>query len=204
MRRLWVLIGLLLPLAAGCTTVNLTIGGDPSRAGEPRCRAAHTQRREESRSGLLLMAQSVRSASLLPCIDALPVGWTFAGLDVTNRRARFWLSSDRDGEKAVRVSVSKSCDTRHAVQSASGRTGLRRYDRVQPVGSGYQADRYFVFAGGCITYHFALRGHTGSEPATAVSSGLNFVTRAALARSVTDYSDGRLKLDPTPAASGSK
>jgi hypothetical protein len=202
MRRLAVLIGLLLPLAAGCTTATLTIGGDPSGSGEPRCSAAHTQRRDQSRSGLLLMAQSVRSATVLPCLHALPVGWTFAGLDVTNKRARFWLTSDRDGVKAVSVSVSKSCDTHHAVESASGRSGLRRYDRVQAVSSGYRADRYFLFPGGCITYHFALQGHTGSEPATAVSSALDFVSRAALARSVADYSDGRLALDPTPATSG--
>src|SRR4029453_4009352 len=45
----------------------------------------------------VLMAQSVPSATLIPCIEALPVGWTYGGSDVSNGVARFWLRSDRRG-----------------------------------------------------------------------------------------------------------
>ena len=199
MRRLCVLIGLLLPLAAGCTA-SINVGSDPTGTGVPQCSAVNTQRRDESRSGLLLMAQSVRGASLLPCIRALPVGWTFAKLDVTNKRARFWLDSDRAGEKAIGVSLGSGCDTEGAPESASELTGVRRYDRVQQVSSGYRGDRYFVFPGGCVSYHFDLNGPGGAEDAGTMSAELDFVSRADLARSVHDYSDGRFELDPTPPA----
>ncbi len=163
MKRLPVLVAVLVPLAVGCTT-SIKVGKDPTHGtGEPQCSAVATQQRDESRSGLLLMAQSVRSASLLPCIRALPVGWTFASLDARNKGARFWLSSDRDGEKAIRISINGSCDTQGSIESATTRAGVRRYDRVQAVSSGYRADWYFTFRGGFVTYHFDLRGHTGSR-----------------------------------------
>lgn len=51
----------------------------------------------------VLMAQSVPSATLIPCIEALPVGWTYGGSDVRDGVARFWLDSDRGGFHAVEV-----------------------------------------------------------------------------------------------------
>jgi hypothetical protein len=201
MKRLVALVGLLFPLTTGCGG-SITVGADPSVAGIPRCSAATTQGRGESRSALLLMAQSVRTASLLPCIRALPVGWTFAKLDVTSKRAQFWLASDRAGKKALRVSVSRACNTEGASASASERADVRRYNRVQPVSSGFRADHYFVFPGGCIRYHFDLHRPGGAEELRNMSTELDFVSRADLARSVHDYSDGRFELDPTGAEKG--
>jgi hypothetical protein len=199
MRRLVVLIVLLVPMAAGCT-FSINVGGDPTNTGRPDCTAATTSGRGVSRSGLLLMAQSARTASLLPCIRVLPVGWTYERMDVTNDQARFWLDSDRGGRGALRVSVSANCDLSDTLEVPSLRPDIRRYDRVDAVRSGYRGDRYFVFRGGCVTYHFNFSGEGSYGEVALISVALGFVSRADLARSVREYSDDRLELDPTPSS----
>jgi hypothetical protein len=193
MKRLAVL-ACALPLLAGC--VNVQLGGTDA---VPTCDAGGRTSDPYS-AGVVLMAQSVPSASLLPCIGALPIGWSFHRLDATDRSARFWLNYDREGRQAVRVALDPDCDVRGATESASEQPGTRRYERVEPARSGYRGERYYVYPGGCITYHFELHGKTGAQPLTAVLSGLGFVTRDALRQMVHDYSDGRFELDPTAPA----
>jgi hypothetical protein len=201
LKRILVVIALLLPLVAGCS---LKIGGDPSPGGLPQCTGVAGQRADEFGPGIVLIAQSVPSATQLPCIRALPVGWTYRKLDATDDRARFWLDSDRDGDQALQVSLTKTCDTKGATESASTRPGIRRYDRVEVVDSGYRGDRFFVFDGGCVTYNVNLRGSTGAEPLNALLAALDFVSRAAVARHIHEYSDGRFELDASQQAGGSR
>jgi hypothetical protein len=195
MKRLIILAMLLMPFAAGCT-----IGSDPTSAAIPTCEAATSSGRAQARSGLLLMAQSVRTASLVPCVRVLPVGWTYARMDATNKHARFWLNSDRGGARALRVSLDRTCETGDALEVPSLRTDIRRYDRVDAVQSGYRGDRYLKFHGGCVTYHFNLRGEGSYGEVALISVALSFVPRADLAASVRKYSDDRLDLDPTPSS----
>ena len=60
---------------------------------------------------LLLAAQAVPSATLLPCVSSFPAGWSYGGSDVRSGNARFWLASDRAGFHAVEVSLTRSCTT---------------------------------------------------------------------------------------------
>ena len=48
---------------------------------------------------LWLMAQSVPSASLVPCVQLLPVGWTVAEVAVNNGRSVITLDHDRAGKQ---------------------------------------------------------------------------------------------------------
>jgi len=184
-RRLAVLV-CALPLLAGCVSVEL--GGTDAL---PSCDAGGDRSSDPFSAGVVLMAQSVPSASLVPCISTLPVGWSFARLHASDRGARFWLDSDREGRSALTVAVNRTCDVRGAREAASDRSGTRRYDRV---GSPRSGDRYYLYPGGCTTYHFDLHGTTG---VAAVLTGLSFVSRAALRQMVHDYGDGRFELDPT-------
>ena len=198
MKRLVVLAIVLMPLAAGCT-LSVNVGNDPTSRGIPNCRSTTTSARAEAHSGLVLMAQSVRSATLVPCVRVLPVGWTYARMEATNKYAQFWLDSDRGGARALRVSLNPTCETGDALEVPSLRPDVRRYDRVDAVRSGYKGDRYLRFRGGCVTYHFDLRGEGSFGEVALISVALGFVTRAALADSVSEYSDDRLELDPTPS-----
>ena len=46
---------------------------------------------------MILAAQAVPSAAFLPCIAALPSGWTHGGADISSGQASLWLDSGRAG-----------------------------------------------------------------------------------------------------------
>ena len=192
MRRL-ALVACVLPLLAGCVNVNL---GAPEPV--PNCDPKSGRVSDSFSPAVVLMAQSVPSATLLPCINALPVGWTFSRLDANDHRARFWLSSDRGGERVVSVAVDRVCDLGSATETVSDQAGTRRFERLDPARPANHGDRYYVYAGGCTTYHFDIHGTAG---ASAVLDGLGFVSRDTLRKYVHDYGDGRFELDP-PASGG--
>ena len=54
---------------------------------------------------MILMAQAVPSAHAIPCVDALPPGWSIGGVSVRAADARFWLDSDRYGSHAVQIGL---------------------------------------------------------------------------------------------------
>ena len=76
---------------------------------------------------MILSAQAVPSSAMLPCIAALPSGWTVGGADITNGRSVFWLDSDQAGPRAVTVSLTATCDTSGAVRIPSDQAGARAF-----------------------------------------------------------------------------
>ena len=54
----------------------------------PACGTGHS---------MILSAQAVPSAALLPCIAALPSGWSIGGADIASGKTSLWLDSDRAG-----------------------------------------------------------------------------------------------------------
>ncbi|HSG79763.1 MAG TPA: hypothetical protein VLD62_09305 [Acidimicrobiia bacterium] len=75
-------------------------------------------------SSILLAVQAVRGAEYMPCIVELPAGWTYEHLEARRGQARFWLHSDRVGERFLTVTVTPSCDTGAAVSSRSDEPGI--------------------------------------------------------------------------------
>lgn len=140
---------------------------------------------------LTLMAQAVPSAQLLPCIRAVPAGWTLSDPDVRSGRAGFALGSMDEGLRAVEVEVSASCDTRGASEVPTDQPGTRRSERASRVADGYAGVRFYEYDGGCTTYRFDLHGQTRAEVLAQVSVALGFATRAAVADEVRRDSDGR-------------
>lgn len=173
-------------LLAGCAT-GTTLITDPPLCGSGDQGAGR---------GVVLMAQSVPSATWIPCIrTALPLGWGFHHLDARNGTAYFSLDSDRDGSEAIKVHLDASCDTTGATEIPSDRPGLRRLERVQQVSPRFAGERYYVSAGGCITCVFSLAGDNAGEGLALASQVVGVVTRAALQVQVREESGGRLSLD---------
>ena len=133
----------------------------------------------------VLMAQSVPSATLLPCIRALPAGWTYGGSDVHSGSARFWLDSDRAGFHAVEVLLAASCSVAGAldVTNSTSEAGVRDYLR-EFVLHPYSADRYFTFPGGCVTYRYRFGGTADPVLALEADEALTFGPRAAVVAKV--------------------
>jgi hypothetical protein len=155
-------------------------------------------------NGVVLMAQSVPTASWVPCLNPLPPGWHFTEMNARNGSARFYLDSDRndiESPRAIEVLLTESCDTTGASRVPSDRDGMRRFERVTQVSPTYVGSRYYVFDGGCITVLFTLSGVDRSEPLAVATQIIGTVPREDLQDLVREESGGRLELDP-PGSEG--
>ena len=104
----------------------------------------------------VLMAQAVPTATAVPCIEALPTGLSFASAIAHNGEARFWLDSDRAGDRAVTVTLTGSCDTSSARPVPTDETGTERFDNDPAASSGGSGpDRFYRLPGGCVTYDYS-------------------------------------------------
>jgi tRNA A-37 threonylcarbamoyl transferase component Bud32 len=158
----------------------------PIRAQTLRC---------EPHEPLLLMAQSVPTASLVPCIELLPAGWTLGDVVVGNEGSRFTVTSDRGGVLVAELTT--SCDLAGAVEVTSEQPGARRYLRIERDAAGVTTTRAYTFPGGCVTQRLVAPEASRQQLAGEASSALGFTTRGALAASVRRDSGGRLDLDAT-------
>ena len=145
---------------------------------------------------LWLEAQSVPSASLVPCLRPLPVGWTFDSANVRNGWSVFTLNHDRAGRQVLVVRLTAECNTGGALRRPSIHSTTQRYERPHPGPPPQGTTWYTVFTGGCVTA--TLRPRTSAHPGLAdeAISTLAFTTRASLQQTLDERSGGRLQLDP--------
>ena len=148
---------------------------------------------------LWLMAQSVPSASLVPCVQLLPVGWSVAEVAVNNGRSVLTLNHDRAGAAALVVRLTAACAPIGAVEGPSQTAGVRRYQRIESRTGEFNATWYDQFPGGCVTSQLHLTDDPNGEFAGQAPHVLGFTTRAALQEALSQRSDGRLQLDPGEA-----
>ncbi len=138
----------------------------------PDCGTGHT---------MILAAQAVPSAAFLPCIAALPSGWTAAGAEIASGQASFGLDSGQAGLQAVTITLTATCDTSGAQQIPSDQPGMRRFERPLSLVPAYSGVRYYTFPGGCATYRFVLAPGASPVVTTAVGSAVAFMPRSELA-----------------------
>jgi hypothetical protein len=145
-------------------------------------------------TGVVLMAQAVPSASLVPCVSLYPAGWTLATFRVTRGEAVMSFDSDRGGAGALQVRFVPTC---HPVGSTLppdvlGAAGLREFrvrsERLRQFdkefGPTYLATRYYTFTGGCMIFDLRLTPGTQSTLTTDAAIMVNLVPRSTLAAQV--------------------
>ena len=137
-------------------------------------------------SVLVLLAQSVPSATELPCVSEFPAGWTFGGSDISSGLSRFWLDSDRGGIHAVEVSLRQSCDTAGAVEErpAPDEAGTQVFVRPDSLKPSFTGARFLLFDGGCIGYTFRFASNASSTLAIEAIEALSLVPRATIVADV--------------------
>lgn len=137
-------------------------------------------------SVFVLIAQSVPSATELPCVSEFPAGWTFGGTDISSGLSRFWLNSDRGGIHAVEVSLQDSCDTAGAVEErpAPDEVGTRVFVRPDSLTPSFTGVRFLLFVGGCIAYTFRFASGASSTLAIETIEALSLLPRAAIVAEV--------------------
>jgi membrane-associated phospholipid phosphatase/tRNA A-37 threonylcarbamoyl transferase component Bud32 len=145
---------------------------------------------------LWLMAQSVPSASLIPCLQFASIDWRVAEVAVNNGRSVITLDHDRAGSGAMVVRLTASCDLAGATEVTSEQSGARRYLRLDRTSTRFSATRAYTFSGGCVTQRFRGAGPSAFRLSDTASTEFGFITREELRQALERRSHGRLELDP--------
>ena len=140
-------------------------------ASAPSCGTGHS---------MILSAQAVPSAAMLPCVAALPSGWSIGGADISSGKVSLWLDSDRAGRGAITVTLTAACDTSDAQQIPSDQPGMRRFEHPLSLLPRFFDLRFYTFPGGCVTYRFSFAPGASPVLADAADSALSFQPRSAL------------------------
>jgi tRNA A-37 threonylcarbamoyl transferase component Bud32 len=140
-------------------------------------------------NAMVLIAQSVPSATLLPCIASLPAGWDFGGVHVRRSRSTLWLDSDIGGTKAVEVTLEPrgGCDASDATQVPTDEPGTYRLERPITLRPDLHATRYYLFRGGCVTYRFAFTKDASPSLLFDADQALAFLPRERIVRAVREH-----------------
>ena len=129
---------------------------------------------------MILSAQAVPSAALLPCIAALPSGWTADGADVRDGQAVFWLDSDQAGRRALTITLTAACATSGAERIPSDQPGAARFERPLTLRPRFTLTRMYTFAGGCISYQFSFAPGAAPTLGIPVDTAIAFEPRSTL------------------------
>ena len=155
---------------------------------------------------LWLEAQSVPSASRIPCVQAFPAGVVGAlrvrdgesvielsrgSLEININSGGQRQANTEAGSVTVRFTAACAGPTSGAGQTVA--PGVRRFQVEGPAGTAEAAD---VFPGGCVTY----RTEPGIGPTVPLldqaQRAVTYRTRDDLREALRRVSDGRLQLDP--------
>jgi len=171
-RRIVLALGVLFAIAAA-----VGIGAPAIRPAEnigshpPICGTGHS---------MILSAQAVPSAALLPCIAALPSGWTAGGADIRSGRSTFWLNSDQAGHRALAVTLTGRCDTSRAERIPSDQRGAARFEHPLSLRPQFKLLRMYTFAGGCVSYQFSFLPGVAPSLAIPLDIAVKFEHRSVL------------------------
>jgi membrane-associated phospholipid phosphatase/tRNA A-37 threonylcarbamoyl transferase component Bud32 len=139
----------------------------------------------------ITVAQSVPSATLVPCIAALPAGWDLGHVHVERDRTTFWLDSDLGGDRAVEATLTPpdECDVSGATAVPSDEVGADRYEQIDRLPPGLHSTRYYLFEGGCVTYRLEFADDATPAVLFDVDQALTFQPRSTLVEHVRETTD---------------
>jgi hypothetical protein len=145
-------------------------------------------------SVMILMAQSVPSATALPCVESLPAGWKLDGVRIDEDGSTIWLDSDIAGDRAVAATLRRpeECSVADAVPVASDEVGIERYERPERLPPELVSQRTYVFEGGCVEYLFRFSHDANAALTVEIDDALSFLPRSELIDEVEERSGLRL------------
>jgi CubicO group peptidase (beta-lactamase class C family)/tRNA A-37 threonylcarbamoyl transferase component Bud32 len=140
-----------------------------------------------------LLAQSVPSAWLVPCVEFLPAGWSFGEVAVNDGRSVIRLHHDRGGTGVLVIRLTAACDTPVGTPLPSDQRGVQRWIGLRAPG---EVARFDLFSGGCVTAQATVPAANQDEVNSQLNTILRYTSRAALQQALGLRSDGRLRLNP--------
>ena len=155
----------LLAVVIGCAP--LAACARPSQ--EPRCRPVPPT---------VLMAESVPSARLVPCVASLPDGWAVDAFSADDSIGTFTLAHE-DGA-SLRVVLRASCIPADVpVEGEAPNDEVTQ--RMSTLDDG-QIRWTSIFSGGCVVETLVPPSATAAESASAIHQAVDLLTRDELAR----------------------
>ncbi len=147
-------------------------------------------------SVLVLEAQSVPTAQLVPCLEVMPLGWNVFGARIDDTGTMFTLDSDIAGERAVEVRLVPACDVEGYVRVPTDEAETERYEFVEDVAGGFRGQRAYLFDGGCVTMDFRFRVEASAALVNEASLAVSLMPRSTIDAGIREATDGRERLDP--------
>jgi hypothetical protein len=117
---------------------------------------------------LILFAQSVPSASQIPCVDGLPVGWEIREIETRTGEAVIHFSDDATDVESAAV-FRASCGI-----GPDGALSGVLLERNRPSAR----EHAFLFAGGCVAIEF--EDDVGAETVDELLGLISFISRSEL------------------------
>lgn len=184
--RVRFLVLALLAVALGACTEAVVQGA------VPRCSDSEAVTDE-----LILEAQSVPSAQLLPCLTELPPDWGVTEFQVRDGETSIALTAYSGAGGVVRATLTETCDTSNATEEFSGRDNARLFVEIRSsVDDALVGTNYYTFAGGCATYSFDLRGERKGALYAEARSALDFTPRQAVEEGIERETGFKLDAEP--------
>jgi hypothetical protein len=178
------LVTALLLATGGCG--GIYVGPD---GADPATRPLRCEQPPDRPSGMhVLLAQSVPTASAVPCLTRDLTDWLVTVFEARNGRTRIDFT-DRYGrdDDSVVLELLPDCEIGDARETASGYGGVRRFDDEGRV--------LFVYEGACTTLRSTLSGAGADVRGAEIPDAVGFIARADLDRQIRSASDGHLHLD---------
>jgi tRNA A-37 threonylcarbamoyl transferase component Bud32/membrane-associated phospholipid phosphatase len=129
---------------------------------------------------MILMAQAVPSATRLPCVASVPIGWQYLGGDFHTGHASYWFGLGQSQTRMLTVTLTPRCDVSGAEAIPTDEPGTTRYDQAISLRPRYEVVRSYVFTGGCATYAFSTTAATAVRLTFDAATALAFEPRAVL------------------------
>lgn len=127
-----------------------------------------------------IVAQSVPTASQIPCLEDLSAGWSVATVTIDQDGTTIVFDSDRAGSQAARLLLRSDCDLSGAVDAPSDLDQAERYDRIDQVDPAFRASRFYRFPGGCLWWEFDFDQGASATESIAIADALHLVPRVEL------------------------
>ena len=129
---------------------------------------------------LILAAQAVQSATMIPCITALAEGWSVGGFSARTGSVRFWMDSDRAGARAIDGELAGGCDTSGATKAAPGPGEVRRFEQPISAEPKLTGRSFWSFPGGCVTLRYDFEQGASADLLAAAEDSMTLLPRSAL------------------------
>lgn len=132
----------------------------------------------------LVVAQSVPTAELVPCLGSLPDGWSIDGVMIDQDGTIVRLDSDRAGFGAARLLFRRRCGAEGAVPVPSDQGGARAFEFIERLQPGFRAARIYRFNGGCVRWEFDFEPDISATLSIDLQARLTLVPRSAINDSI--------------------